>query len=60
MLHSLTKTIEAWAAGSPTDSQSLLLDACMKQGVLSNALDDFTAAKPFLEEYRRLAEEISD
>ena len=48
----------AWQAGSATDAQAHLLDACLKQGLLTNTLKDLPTAKPLVAEYRRLEEEI--
>jgi hypothetical protein len=57
-----TRTIltaaQAWQAGAATDAQVHLLDACLKQGLLTNKLDDLPAAKPLVAEYRRLEDQI--
>ena len=50
--------VRAWQAGTASDAQAQLLDACLKQGVLSNSLNDLPTAKPLVAEYRRLEEEI--
>ncbi len=54
----ISTAVNAWKKDSATDSQALLLDACLRQGLLSNRLDSLAAAKPLLEEYRRLENEI--
>ncbi|GDY07409.1 hypothetical protein LBMAG52_08950 [Planctomycetia bacterium] len=50
--------VRAWQAGTASDAQAQLLDACLKQGLLSNSLNDLPTAKPLVAEYRRLEEEI--
>lgn len=50
--------VNAWRAGSLNDAQARLLDACLKQGLLPNQTDDFAAAKPLIQEYRRLEEAV--
>lgn len=57
-VRAITVAVRAWQAGTATDAQANLLDACLKQGLLSNKLDDLAAAKPLIAEYRRLEEEI--
>ena len=54
----VTNAVKAWQAGSVTDAQALLIDACLKQGLLPEKLDELAAAKPLIVEYRRLEEEI--
>ncbi|QDV69407.1 Planctomycete cytochrome C [Rosistilla carotiformis] len=50
--------IQAWQAGTMTDPQALLLDACVQQNLLPNGLDQLPSAKPLIDEYRRLEAEI--
>ncbi|MBC7822089.1 MAG: DUF1549 domain-containing protein, partial [Planctomycetaceae bacterium] len=50
--------VRAWRTGNANDAQAHLLDACLKQGLLPNKLDELVAAKPLINEYRRLEEEI--
>ncbi len=52
------QAIEAWQSGTMTDPQALLLDACVQQKLLANALDNLPSAKPLIKEYRRLEAEI--
>ena len=54
----VTAAVRAWRDGSATDAQANLLDACLKQGLLPNKLDELAASKPLINEYRRLEEEI--
>ena len=54
----ITNAVKAWQAGSATDAQALLIDACLRQGLLPEKLDGLAAAKPLIVEYRRLEEEI--
>ncbi len=57
-VRAIEAAVRAWQAGSATDAQASLLDACLKQGLLPNKLSELVAAKPLLTEYRRLEEEI--
>ncbi len=57
-VQAVTAAVRAWRAGSATDAQAHLLDACLKQGLLPNQLEELAAAKPLINEYRRLEEEI--
>lgn len=54
----VTSAIKAWRDQSLTDQQALLLDACLREGLLPNQLEKLSAAKPFLEEYRQLEANI--
>ena len=51
-------TIVAWQNNSATDGQALLLDACLRQGLLPNQLSKLPTAAPLVGEYRRLEEPI--
>lgn len=55
---SITSAVKAWQAGSATDVQVSLLQACMKQGLLPNTLEGLPSASPLVAEYRRLEEAI--
>ncbi|MBS0204821.1 MAG: DUF1553 domain-containing protein [Planctomycetes bacterium] len=50
--------VAAWRADSATDAQASLLDACLKQGVLTNTLEGLVTARPLINEYRRLEDEV--
>jgi len=54
----VTAAVKAWSEGTATDAQAGLLDACSKQGLLANELEQLAAAKALISEYRRLEEEI--
>ena len=54
----LTTAIQAWRSGTATDAQALMLDAAMKQDVLPNKLEELSAAKTLVAEYRRLENEV--
>ncbi|MES2791115.1 MAG: DUF1553 domain-containing protein, partial [Planctomycetota bacterium] len=54
----ITTAVKAWQANSISDAQASLLNACLKQGLLPNHLNELAAAKPLVTEYRRLEEEI--
>ena len=51
-------SIEAWSNGTATDAQALLLDACLRESLLTNRVDAMPAAQPLIAEYRRLEEQI--
>jgi hypothetical protein len=50
--------IAAWRDGSANDGQALLLDACLRQGLLPNQTTKLLTAAPFVGEYRKLEEAI--
>ncbi len=54
----LDRAIEAWASDSATDAQALLLDACLRQGVLANELAKLASAKSAIARYRELENEV--
>lgn len=55
----IDRAVRGWADGSAGDSQALLLDACLKQGVLSNSLSALPAAlQKSIARYRQLEGEI--
>ena len=57
-VETLISAIRNWSEGSASDAQSSFLDACMKQGILSNDFNELLTAKPFIEQYRRLENAI--
>ncbi|WP_010586139.1 DUF1553 domain-containing protein [Schlesneria paludicola] len=54
----LVTAVNAWRNQDLTDAQARMLDACLKQGLLPNQLEQLTTVKPLLSEYRRLEEAI--
>ncbi len=54
----IERAIQAWQANKLSESEAILLDACMRQNLLPNELDKLTDATDLLNEYRRLEEEI--
>lgn len=57
-VEAINAAIVAWKNGATTNAQARLLDNCIRQGFLPNRLDQLAAAKPMLDEYRRLEAEI--
>ena len=57
-MKAIAGAINAWRTGSASDAQAILLDACIRQGLLANGLDQLAGAKPLVDEYRRLEAEI--
>jgi hypothetical protein len=54
----LENAIHAWQENALNDSQAILLDACLRQGILSNDINELADTGELLREYRRLEEEI--
>jgi hypothetical protein len=50
--------ITAWQADLATDGQALLLDECLRQGLLPNQLAKLARAAPLVADYRRLEDAI--
>ena len=50
--------IAAWQDDSASDEQALLLDACLRQGLLPNQTTTLPTAAPLVGEYRQLEEAI--
>ncbi|MDB5350206.1 MAG: hypothetical protein JWN86_1453 [Planctomycetota bacterium] len=50
--------VRSWQGGSLDDAQAALLGKCLDEGLLPNRVDELAAAKPLIEEYRRLEEDI--
>jgi hypothetical protein len=51
---SIVAAVEAWRDERIDSAQAVFLDACVKQGLLSNRPDELLTAKPLLEDYRAL------
>lgn len=47
-----------WEASESSDAEALLLDACLRHGVLPNELDALREAAPLIERYRALEKDI--
>jgi hypothetical protein len=54
----IADAIRAWTRGEMSDSQALLLDACLRQGLIGNQFDELSTAQPLLQRYRQLEDEI--
>ena len=54
----IVAAINAWRSGTASDSQALLLDACVREQLLPNTISSLATAKSVVEEYRRLEQEI--
>ncbi len=57
----ISAAIQAWQAGNATDGQALLLDACLREGVLPNGTDPLKDAPRIIDtltEYRKLEQDI--
>lgn len=54
----LVSAVNAWRNQDLTDAQARMLDACVRQGLLPNQLDQLAAVKPLMAEYRKLEEAI--
>ena len=50
--------IRAWAAGQATNTEAELLSACLDSGMLTNSLQELSAAAPMIQAYRELEAEI--
>ena len=57
-LVALEASVEAWQRGAISDEQALMLDACLREGLLPNHVDQLKDVKTLLSEYRRLEDEI--
>ena len=47
-----------WGSSESSDAEALLLDACLRHGVLPNELDALPASAPLIEGYRALEDEV--
>ena len=54
----VTNAIKAWSQSQATDEQALLLDACLREGLLPNDVNNLPTAAPLLREYRRMEQQI--
>ncbi len=54
----LSVAITAWAEGSSTDSQAIFLEGCLARGLLPNRLAKLSTARPLIERYRGLEDEV--
>lgn len=54
----VTVAVKAWQENAATDAQAELLNAWLKQGLLSNSLDQLPGVKSLIQDYRRLEAEI--
>ncbi len=54
----IRKAVEAWAAGTLSDAQALLLDDCVTDGLLPNKLDRLEAARPLVLAYRDVEAQV--
>jgi len=50
--------INAWAAGSLSDAQALLLDDCVSDNLLPNKLDRLPSARPVILAYREIEAQV--
>ncbi len=55
----IDQAVRTWRTGVCTDSQSLLIDECIRVGLLDNELDSLPLVKPLVEQYRKLEAEIA-
>ena len=58
--NTIQSAIQAWRDETASDAQALLLDACLREGLLGNQTKTLSNAKPLVEEYRRLESEIPE
>ena len=56
--HLIAGAVQAWGDGEMSDSQALFLNQCVREGLLPNSLDSFPSARPLVERYRELENEI--
>ena len=54
----LSAAITAWAEGRVTDSQAIFLERCLAQGLLPNRLEKLSTARPLIEMYREIEDEV--
>ncbi|MCA9084051.1 MAG: DUF1553 domain-containing protein [Planctomycetaceae bacterium] len=54
----IVAAVEAWRGNTLNDEQALLLDSCLKEGLLPNSRQQLPGADSLLQEYRRLEAEI--
>ncbi len=54
----IRQAVDAWAAGTLSDAQALLLDDCLSDGLLPNKLDRLEAARPLILAYREVEAQV--
>lgn len=54
----IKKAIQDWGQDSASDAQALLLDLCVKSGLIASNVASLPAARPLVQQYRRLEAEI--
>jgi len=57
--NSVSSAIRNWQNGTLTDSQALLLDACLRESLLPNTFSALPMLQPLVEQYRKLEAEIA-
>jgi hypothetical protein len=55
----IRQAITAWQADTLSDAQALLLNQCLREGLLTNQLQSLPKSKPLIDEYRRLENDIT-
>lgn len=55
----ISAAIEKWRDGQASDGQALLLNECLRVGLISNSLESLPTARHLVQEYRKLEEAIS-
>ena len=54
----IATAVQAWRDGSLSDGQALFLDALLRTGTFPNTIQQIPAAKPLIDEYRRLESQV--
>jgi len=54
----IATAVQAWRDGSMSDSQALFLDALLRTGRLPNTIQQISAARPLIDEFRRLESQV--
>jgi hypothetical protein len=54
----MASAVESWRDRHSSDDEALLLDACIREGLLPNNLTELENARPVIAQYRRLEAEI--
>ena len=55
---SIRQAILAWQKNETSDAQALLLDQCLREGLLPNTLDQLKTVRPLIESYREIESTI--
>ncbi len=58
IVRAIEQSVRAWQSGSCSDSQSELIDHCLRLGLLPNNLESLEQARPLIEQYRKLESAI--